>query len=238
MKNQPDGNKKDGTEIAESVGTEIAEPVGTDSALFNFELPPVSEQSNDFIHDDPEPDDNEPEHVHGFEEISEAEKHRGALDDKGQPYDPLIHAYPPEKTGKLQKWKKKPKKDVEQAAVNDVKSNASYRGEAQKFATLYGESHRLLFGKGGYVVKDELIPLVDSLERYMLENGHTQISAGWDVLLSSGMYSFAVTQRETNKEKVNKWFSGLYNSIKSMFGFKTKEKKDNAQSDSRDNVQR
>lgn len=215
-----------GTEIDEQVGTKIDEQVGTKNAsTFNFELPPVSEQTDDFIQADAEQVEDENAPVMGFSENSEAEKHRGALDDKGHPYDPLLHAYPPEKTGKLQKWKKLPKKQVQQKAVEDVKSNASYRGEAQKFATLYGESHRLLFGEGGHVVKEELLPLVDSLERYMLENGHTEISAGWDVLLSSGMYSFAVTQRETNKEKVKKWFGSIYSSIKSLLGIKEKKNK-------------
>lgn len=227
MKTKAKVKNEAGTEIAEEVGTDIAEPVGTENAsTFNFELPPVSEQTDDFIQADVEIEQDENSDVSGFEENNEAEKHRGALDDKGNPYDPLIHAYPPEKTGKLQKWKKLPKKQVQQKAVDDVKSNASYRGEAQKFATLYGESHRLLFGQGGHVVKEELLPLVDSLERYMLENGHTELSAGWDVLLSSGMYSFAITQRESNKEKVQKWFGGIWTSLKSLVGIKEKDKKE------------
>jgi len=240
MKTKKSELNKVGMEIESEVGTEIAEDkieVGTeiaaDESLFEFDLPEVSEKTNDFIQADNEETENTSDNVEGFVENNEAEKYRGNLDDKCGAFDPLIHAYPPEKTGKFGKWKKLPKNKQQQKAVDEVKSNSSYRGEAQKFATLYGESHRLLFGEGGKVIKDEIIPLVDSLERYMLENGHTEISAGWDVLLSSGMYSFAITQRETNKEKVKKYFSSVLKSLKSLVGIK--EKKKEAQNEKENN---
>lgn len=201
------------------------------SKLLEFDLPPVSEQGAGFIDADKETDENQQtDTVEGFAENSEAEKHRGALDDKGQAYDPLLHCYPPEKTGKFGKWKKLPKKQTQQKAVDSVKSNASYRGEAQKYAQLFAQLHMIPFGDAGALKnKDDLIPLIDDLERYMLENGHSEISAGWSVLLSSSLYSVSVCQREPNKVKLKKWFGGYWSSIKKLFGVKSEKKAEDKQ---------
>lgn len=208
--------------VKKSTAKNVVEPKGENaSSLLNFTLPDETQTAGDFIQDDKPPETQESgEAIEAVEvdENSEAEKHRGTPDKKGNPYDPLIHAFPPEMTGKLEKWKKKPKSKVDQAIVSDVKSNTSFRAEAAKFAHLYGQGHMLLFGKDGAVQdKEELVPLTDDLERYMMENGHTQMPAGYAVALSSILYSMGVCQREPNAAKVKRWTGVAWGKIKGLF---------------------
>ena len=82
---------------------------------------------------------------------------------------------------------------------------------------------------GGKVNKEEINPLIDALERYLMENGNVEISAGIDVLISSGFYSYMVCQRDTNIEKVKNYFTRTIKSFKKLIGIKEKEKAEVAQ---------
>lgn len=201
----------------------------SDDDLLNQELPAVTDTSDDFIQDDIETPSAD------FNETTEAEKYRGNPDGKGKPYDPLIHFYPPEQTA-TGRWKKLPKSETQKKA-SETESNAGYRNEAQKLALLWAQLHQIPFGAHGALDNmNSLIPMIDDLERYMLENGKTDIPAGLSVLISTSLYSLGVCQREPNAAKLKRWFSPSWNWIRSKFGFGKKdeiEKKDNAQSDSR-----
>jgi len=213
--------------VKKSTAKNVIEPSEENAhSLLSFDLPEVTQTAQDFIQDDIEPLTGEAglnESVIEVDENSEAEKHRGTKDKKGNPYDPVLHAFPPEMTGKLGKWKRKPKAQQAKAIVDDVKPNSSFRSEADKFAKLFANLHMLPFGKnGGIQDVEELVPLTDDLERYMQENGHTNISAGWAVALSAGLYSVGVCQREPNAVKVKRWLSSGWDKIKGLFGKKKK----------------
>lgn len=193
-----------------------AEPVG----ILNFELPPVTQSSGDFVRDD---GDQVPGDSVEFSEVDEAEKLRGTPDSKGNPYDPSIHAFPPEMTGKLKKWKKKPKIKQEKDIAEGQQVNTAFRGEADKIARLYAQLHMLPFGRdGGLENVEDLNPLTDDLERYLMEVGHTHISPKYAVGISAILYSVGVCQRPSNAERVKAWFGGLGEKVKGWFGIKPK----------------
>lgn len=195
-------------------------------------LPPVSGEDTGFK-DEPEnetPEQSETGESVEYNEIDEAEKYRGTPDDKGKPYDPMIHVFPPEKTA-TGRWKKIPKSKLADK-VKETEPNISYRREAEKMANLYAAIHQIPFGNDGKPTsRDDLLPLVDSWERYMMENGKTEIPAGLDLAITSGLYTFEICQREPNRKKLKDWFAPLLEKI--GFGKKKREKKENAQSDSR-----
>lgn len=201
----------------------------TKKSLLSFELPEVSEQTNDFIDSDEENAQvDETPHIPLGEsqgesiQVDPAEQHRGALDNKGNPYDPAIHAYPPEMTGKLQKWKRKPKAQREQQTKVD--SNAMFRKQAQNFAYLYANAHVTLFGQSGEMDKEALMPLVDSLETYFQEEGLKELSPKAQVLLSGVNYSTVICTREKNAEKLKRWFNPLVTKVKKLLKLDKKEK--------------
>lgn len=204
-------------------------PLTDNLSLMTFELPPVSDTAHDFI-GETEPENTEFEQDYGDRPEPAGddggEKYRGTPDSKGNPYDPSIHAYPPELTGKLQKWKKlsknaKPRADGE----DEIKPNAAYRQEAAKMAALYAQSHVLMFGTEGRLLsQNDITPLIDDLDRYMLENGHTEISAGWAVAMSAGLYTVDVCQREKNIDKVKRFYSEISDKVKGWFGIKKPRK--------------
>lgn len=206
-------------------GTHVAEKSADSEGLMGFELPPVTETSNDFIGADVDPDAS-PD-LDTVSEADAAERYRGTLDDKGNPYDPAVHDYPPQKTGKLKKWKRKPKDkrlNDGEVSANEPMSNAAYRGEAEKLARVYGNLHLFPFGNAGAIKSiDDLLPLVDDLERYFLEKGHKEIDPTYAVLISAANYSIDVCRREPNAEKLKRWFAPLFTKIKSWFNKEPKK---------------
>lgn len=213
---------KTGTEIASEAGEvsqdENRKPERVGDNLLAFDTPEVTEQAGDFI---------EPETPAEPQRATEPtlEDYRGQLDDKGNAFDPLIHDYPPTQTP-TGRWKKRPKNKPAPElppGQDELLANAKYRAEAEKMALLYGNLHRIPFGENGKIEPQAISPLIDDIERYMMENGHTQISPKWAVLLSASMYSLTICQRPTNKEKVLKWLSPVTGYIKNLFGFKSKK---------------
>lgn len=182
-------------------------------ALMSFELPPVSEKADGFIESDEIEEENESDDY-----TSTPDDYRGTLDDKGNEYDPAIHRYPPQKT-KGGIWSKQRK-----SSKTSTTANAAYRNAAQQYAMLYGNAHVSLFGKDGSIDKDALLPLVDSLESYMIENGINELDPKYQVALSAFNYSSVICTREANIVKVQKWFSSMWVSIKGLFGFKSKKR--------------
>lgn len=229
-KSVPDTDEKpDAKPVPESDDSGQANTVPESDPLA-FTLPDVSETAGDFV-DDPEPEtggfDVSGEYQPGeTSDNNPGEDYRGTPDDKGYPYDPAIHSYPPEKTGKLGKWKKKPKAQQSKGGDNEPQHNASYRKQAAQYAALYAHAHVSLFGKDGTIDREAIVPLVDSLEQYFIENGNKDLPPGVAVGLSAFNYSATIASRPPNKEKVIKWFGGVVSFIKGLFGKKkpTEEK--------------
>lgn len=229
--------------LAADAGVPQQNSVGTD--LTTFELPPVSEQATDFkekrvLLDDSEnltPDDD---NIHAAETeatdgglAAEGAKYRGTLSTAGEVYDPSVHHIPPSETkgGKWRKMSPKQKRELSESGGNAGKTeaplnNAAYRRSATKYASMYGSAHTIPFGKGGVINKEELAPLVDDIERYIMENDIGEMSAGWGVLFSAVNYTAAVCQRESNAEKVARWLSGPVNWIKEKMGFDVEQEKE------------
>jgi len=215
-------NLADGIEIDESTQTveSVDNVQNTDDELLNFVTPEITETADDFIEPDPEQENaraSEPS----------LEDYRGQLDDKGQAFDPLLHDYPARKTP-TGKWAKRPKNKPAPEipeGQDELLANAKYRAEAEKMGLLYGNLHRLPFGENGKLDMQAIAPLIDDIERYMMENGHTQISPKWAMLLSGSMYSLAVCQRPSNKEKVLKWLSPVTGFFNKLIGRKPKQDK-------------
>lgn len=192
--------------------------------LLKFELPPVSEKTDDFVDDD-EPEKEEK--ISGFDDGENLEKptdeYRGLMDDKGNPFDPAIHKTPPEKTP-TGRWKRIPKQKREAGETGEP--NALYRKQAQNFANLYASLHVTAFGSDGAVDKQALAPLVDSLELYFMEEGLRELSPKAQVMLSGFNYSTIICSREPNAEKLKRWFTPLILRIKKLLKL---DKKKNAQ---------
>lgn len=206
-----DANSVPTDEEANSV-PESQESKTVPSFDMTFSLPDVSDTASDFIADDPEPEEittdeyNQDEPADGEtlteskrNETDSSERARGLVSSGGDVFDPSIHAYPPKET-KTGKYRRKRKSDIEK---DQETANVAYQKEAQNLAFLYGDSHRLLFGDGGRVDSvNDLIPLRDALEAYMVENGLKEVPVGWRVLLTAASYSSSVGQREENKGKI------------------------------------
>lgn len=214
--------KTDGT--SEVSATEHLEDTANDSIL-TMELPPVSDIDESYESaPEPEPEAETPL-VNSTKEETEsaADKLRGALDDKGQAYDPAVHSFPAEKTP-TGKWKKVSKAKLAEKPAEEIaeQSNAAVRLEAQKAAMLYAGIHQGVFGaENGKPSNPAYVAmLIDSFERYMLENGVTKMPAGADALLTMGMFSIDVATKPRNAQKVKGWFSGSFKWIKNKFNKK------------------
>ena len=200
-------------------------------SLLQFDLPPVTEQSTGYIDDDPI-DNVSPDSGHETESIESpigdsenAEKMRGALDDKGHAYDPAIHTYPPEKTGKLGKWKRKPK--GQQGESGEVKSEAAYQLAAQRYAELYGNTHVTIWGhEAGIETPEHLKPLCDSIKSYLEAEGYSEINPKLAIGLSAFNYTMSILQRPTVWEQLTKQMTPVVKWVKSTLGIKTKPKTD------------
>lgn len=202
----------------------------TSADIFEFELPEVTPTDTDYSDIDgtatPAPGDVSPDATGegGPGPGDDAEKHRGTLDDKGGAFDPALHAIPPEKTPSG-RWKRIPKALRDKSKNSDepkIEPNATSRMEAQKIAILYGTLHTIPFGAGGAITREEILPLVDSVERYFNEHGIIQTPPGIDLALSMAVYSMAVAQRSTNLEKV----AALFARMKNWFSSFRKKKAD------------
>lgn len=206
------------------------------SDFFDMELPPVSEKSDDYISDEPEPQDAEEGITeYGEESTPEGEKLgdtpngaealRGTLDDKNGAYDPALHIFPPEKTP-AGKWRRIPKKQREKMEQENTapEPNASTRLEAQKMAGIYAMAHTLVWGIEDTKPDDQhFLMLVDSIEQHFNENGAVEIPSGINVLLSAGMYTKEIADREKNISKTKKMFNSVFNFLKSPFKRKNKK---------------
>lgn len=160
-------------------------------------LPPVTEGVSDFADDTSDATYANPDAV------------RGTPDDKGKPFDPTLHVFPPEKTA-TGRWKKIPKSerpersDAEQMAT----PNAAYRREAAKVATMYAQLHTLALGPdAGILSEQDLVPMIDAWEAKYNEDGLKQMSPNLQIALTSFLYTLGVTQRPTIKERLtNLWY--------------------------------
>lgn len=196
-------------------GTEEKDtPSGDLSQLFGQELPPVSEQSSDYI-DTPE-ESEDPAEIPGDDadhDQTGPESARGTLDKKGGAFDPAIHRYPPELTPGG-KWKKRPRKELEEGAKDKntgekIEGNHRTRLEAQKVASLYAATHVAIFGQDGFATPEQQAMLVDGFENYFHHNGAVEIPPGLDLALVCGTYSTQIATRKNNWEKCKKFFGGL-----------------------------
>ncbi len=208
-------------------GTKNARDEQNDDSLITFDTPDVSEVASDFIDASENDDDDnilEPKRL----EPDSVEDFRGRLDDKGGQFDPAIHDFPARKTptGKWSKRSKnKPLPEVPDGQ-DELLTNNAYRAEAEKAGMLYGNLHRVPFGTDGDIKLDELKPLIDDIERYMQQNGHTAIDPKYSVLLSASIYSMQVCQRDNNIDKVRKFFTPVTRFFKKLIGIKEKQKEE------------
>ena len=202
-------NPIENTDI-DSLDKQVTIP-GESESLMTFELPPVSEQSDDFIESD------EPEEQPAEDFTKGPDDYRGTFDEKGKEYDPSIHAYPPKITPGG-RWSRASKR-----GAKTEKPNAAFSHAAQQYAMLYGNAHVSLFGADGSIDKENLVPLVEAVEAYMIENGISELDPKWQVLLAAGNYSTVICTREANAAKMRRWFSPVWNGFKSLFGFKAKK---------------
>lgn len=216
------------TSEAKNVPTDENPTREVKSNLLAFELPDVTETAGDFqdveettTQDDTSNRDSQPG----------PEDYRGTPDKKGNPYDPAIHAYPPDMTGKLGKWKRKPKAEREQ---KPQEPNAQFRQAAQNWAVLYANMHRPIFKEHAEIDKDALMVLTDSLENYFMSEGIKEMNPKAGVLVGMMNYTGVIVDRPPNKEKVLNWAGKLKNTILSLLGKKPKiqEQKTNAHTDS------
>lgn len=212
--------------------------------IFAFDLPPVTETETGYLDDEPEASDEEAgEMSHdrpGIDGESEAgaaaqperitgEEYRGTLDEKGGAFDPALHSSPPEKTPSG-RWKRIPKAlreaGIKKPGSDDIiEPNASARLEAQKMALLYGTLHTIPFGAAGAPIKEEVLPLVDSIESFFNTHGIVKSPPGIDLALSMFVYSAGVAQRPTTIEKTRLYMATAIAWFKDKFkGKKPKPK--------------
>lgn len=201
----------DGTATNDTPTTEAAQ-------LFTQELPPVTEQSNDYIDEvaeleataESDPANND---LSGDDSATGPESARGTLDKKGGAFDPAIHRYPPELTPGG-KWRKRPKSEIDSGPTNEktgekIEGNHRTRLEAQKVAGLYSALHITVFGQDGLATPEQQGMLVDGFENYFHHNGTVEIPPGLDLALICGTYSTQIAARPKNSEKVKGFFKGV-----------------------------
>ena len=198
----------------------------------DFELPQVTEQSqeyhdseiNDIGKNTSFNDSGDESHSQNHDENSgletssespifmedEREKSRGIKDDKGKPYDPAMHVFPPEKTPSGI-WKKLPKsqrekKDVETGkTILPADTNIKCRRDAEKSAHFYDTIHVMLFGEEGKAKNEQLAALTDSFERFYQENGALNIPPHWELAVTCLDHTTEIVKRPSIFERVQVW---------------------------------
>lgn len=185
----------------------------------DYELPDITDESSDFIDDSP--DEAESTIDNDYEEKNSdndrpntGEQYRGINSRAGEMFDPSKHAVPPVET-KTGKWRKKRRKNNDEEIIE----NESYVREAQKLATIYAESHKIVYGEGAAVSQSELSPLVDSIQGYMMENGLADVPPWVAVLLTGAAYTSNVASRKVNEEKTHKLKELILEKFKSIMVF-------------------
>lgn len=189
----------------------------SETPIFSFELPAVSDTDESFnasqsstdsitLEDDEtsalNTETDETGEIPNADETSEADKVRGTLSSKSDSFDPSIHHFPPSET-KTGKWRKKSKKrGADESEV--IQPNIVYRAIAQDAAMVYANGHIPILGMdAGINNKDELLPLIDSIEAYYNANPDAiKPSPGLLVAMSAVNYSYSVTQREKVQPRV------------------------------------
>jgi hypothetical protein len=207
--------------------------------LFSHELPPITETDSGYIVDDDPVESHEPindtstagikdkENPPNIPEtdplkriLEQAEKERGKLSFKGDVFDPVLHQYPPSET-KTGKWRTKSKAQKEQWGLLGPKpeneaeiidSNQAIMREAENMAMVYAGLHVTVFGPDGMAKsRDQIVPLVESWNRYMVNNGVIELPDWMDLILSHGNYSRTIIQQsKTNQEIARELFGRFW----------------------------
>lgn len=211
---------------------------------FNFDLPPVSKTSGDFIDipDAPIPQEEAEDIPYSFVDDNGAEESvdndpesaRGILSSNGDVYDPSIHLFPQKET-RTGNWRKRRKADSDK---NDKQNNVPYLQEAQRLATLYGLVHAVPFGEGGSIEKaTDLIPMRDAFAAYMQANGLTEVPPQLAVIVTCLSYSSSVASRPINEEKMSRlkgWMMSGVNWVRiKLFGWKPPRRVEPARAEAR-----
>lgn len=167
----------------------------------NFDLPPVTEKTDGFI-DEKTNQYTEQQTAQESAPPNPAEKYRGQLSSKGDKYSPGVHEYPPRenKSGMWAKIRGKKGQPKPQEHVQAEQTGVNMRAYSENLALLYGDGHKVIYGmQGGRVVSEEVSQLANALERYMIEKGAIETSAGLSVLINTIAYTRGVAARPENK---------------------------------------
>lgn len=167
------------------------------------------------------------------------ESMRGTLSPKGEPYDPAVHAYPPEPNPPRGRnagmWKRHRRKPTATPASMEDVPNAQYRREAETAARLYAEAHVAVFGPEANIDSPEsLVSMTNAWERYFQVNGLKQAPPWAELLLTHVSYTRQIVAREKIWPRVRR--VGI--KIAGWVGFKISESDNNARPDSRKQLQR
>jgi hypothetical protein len=228
------------SEKSENLETE--NPQNSDFGL-SVELPEVTDTSTDYHDDeflqtsenDAEASDTESPEAGALSDSDESsqspdsgtqytaeddrEKWRGVEDDKGKPYDPSQHIYPPEKTA-TGRWKKIPKsqrvKNDEGKEVLPTHSNITCRRDAEKAARFYDTIHCVIFGKDGKATKEQETALTDSFEKYFQENGALDLPPSVELGMTCLDHTTEIIKRPSIFERVQMWGVKLYLKFKGV----------------------
>ncbi|MEG9862954.1 MAG: hypothetical protein V6Z82_06975 [Flavobacteriales bacterium] len=207
---------------------------GTADDFFEMALPPVTQEEGGYIDDEPEPEPEDPSKNDNDlrEDYTPAiEEYRGVKDEKGNPFDPALHVFPPEKTAGG-KWRRIPKKERDKRlttgqtseGIEAPESNASNRLDAQKMAAMYAGLHSSIYGVENARPNPAYFnDLTDSIEQYFNEHGSIELPASVQLIMSAGLYSHEISTRESNIQKTRNLIGGIFGKIKGLF--KRKEKK-------------
>lgn len=207
---------------AESEASNV--PESDANNMLAFALPDVTEAGDGFISDEPESGETDSNHTTAEDMRAsadtlnagppKAEASRGRISSGGDIYDPAIHVYPPSETAKTKKWRKKSKSKVEQETrPGDVDVSAAIRTDAENWAYMYGGAHTLIYGpEGGAISKPEqLIPLMDALERCFQQNGTVPMRPEVQAVIAAGGYTMRVANREQNKARTAEILASVKN---------------------------
>jgi len=197
------------------------------------ELPGETDTQSDFIGGDV----GEVMEDAGLSKDEKIDKLRGTLSDKGEPWDPELHSWPPNMT-QAGAWKKRRKR---KSGEPEGQPNAEFRAAAQNAAILYANLNFIALGEGAEIDKEVLPMVVDGFENYYKEKGIQEIPAWAGVVLGCANYSFTVATKPKPKERVKGWYQSLKGMFKrdkeetSLFGEISEVAGDmNARSDSRE----
>lgn len=187
-------------------------PVDLGDGLLKMELPKPTDTDTGFEGESqspPAPAGTGPESV------------RGTLSPKGEPYDPAVHAYPPEPNPPRGRgagmWKRHRRKPTNTPASMEDVPNAQYRREAETSARLYAEAHVMMFGPDANIDSPEsLVSMTNAWERYFQVNGLKQAPPWAELLLTHASYTHQIVKREKIFPRVKRW--GI--KIAGLFGIK------------------